>query len=200
VEEANVQERVISQPISDAWLMEWKNRHRILSALSTIIRYWYKEGKPLAKDNLRAGYEGWCQVYGGLVQFAGFGDCLAQPSEVETEVNTEIAHMKSLVKAMAEALLRDPPEQRVEWAFQDIVNVAHEEGLFSWALDGKEDTAGSFILTSKAIPKVGRILNRYAPRMPGARVFRITPTKTVRVSTVGSNRHKRFVFELSMGA
>src|SRR5205085_3847587 len=184
---------------SDAWLMEWKHRHAILSALSGIIRHWVGEGMPLAKENLRAGYQRWCEVFGGLVQFAGFGDCLAMPSEVESDVNTALADMKGLVKELAAPLLRkEGPEKVVSKTFQEIVNAAHEGGYFDWVLDGKEEVHApghrDYVLTSKSVAKFGKLLARYAPKS-GAHVFRVAPMDTVRFSSKGKQRHKRFILE-----
>jgi hypothetical protein len=202
VQEANVQDRTVSKPISDAWLMETTNRQAILSALWAIIRHWDAAGRPLAEESLRVGYQRWCEVFGGLVQFAGFGDCLAMPSEVESEVNTEMAHMKALVKTLSAPLLRkEEAEQLKEYEFQDVVNAAHEGGYFTWMLDGKEviEAVGgrNYVLTAKSNTKFGRLLHRYAPPL-GARVFRLTPLDTVRLSSKGTGRHKRFVFEQSV--
>jgi hypothetical protein len=199
VSEVNVQDRVVTAPISDAWLMEWKNRHAILSALWGIIRYWDEAGHPLATENLRPGYMRWCQVFGGLTLFAGFGDCLAMPSEVESDVNTEMSDMKGLVRKLSAPLLRTIDPERVhEYFFQDVVNAAHDGGYFDWMLEGKEDQdatgRSNYVLKQGSDVKFGRLLRRYAPRI-GVRAFRITPTVTIRMRSTGKDRHRRFIIE-----
>ena len=96
VEEANVQERQVIDPISDGWLMRCENRFKILSAIFGLVRYWNAAGRPTPRGRLRVGFEHWCNIYGGIVEFAGFGDCLAEP-EVGKDVNTEATDMRVLV-------------------------------------------------------------------------------------------------------
>ena len=110
VEEANVQERHVIDPISDDWLMRRENRSKILSALFGLVRHWNAAGRPKPSGRLRVGFERWCNIYGGIVEFAGFGDCLAEP-EVEKDVNTEATDMRVLVLE----LLKKTDEGCVAW-------------------------------------------------------------------------------------
>lgn len=209
VQEANVQERRVTTPITDSWLMLKSTRMRILNALSCIVRHWDEAGRPKASKNLRAGFERWCEVFGGMVEFAGFGDCLAMPTDVESDVNTEGADMKGLVTMLAKPVLAGDT-RRLELRFQDVVNGAHEGGFFDWMLDGKlvdkeEDREPGvwcvengvfkeYVLKPDSTSRFGKLLKRYAPQT-GARIFRVTPEQSVRVSCTGKNRQRRYVIE-----
>lgn len=210
VQEANVQERKVEKPIDDTWLMDKANRKEMLSALWAIVRHWNEAGRPLATENLRAGFERFCSVFAGMTIFAGFGDPMVEPSDVETEIDTEMADMKALVKALAESILKEG-EKREEYTFQEVVNMAHLNGCFDWLLDGKdvqaEDVPGvpggkhaDYVLKADSNSRFGRLLRKYAPAAGEAtvkkvRLFRLTQDRSVRFSSTGKQRHKRFVVE-----
>ena len=191
VEEANVQERQVIDPISDDWLMRRENRFKILSALFGLVRYWNAAGRPKPSGRLRVGFERWCNIYAGIVEFAGFGDCLAEP-EVEKDVNTEAADMRVLVLE----LLKKGEEsvRRLEFSFQQIVNTAHEAGVCGWALEGKEEH-GDFILTHKSEIKFGKLLRKYAPLKPDVRRFRISASEVVQIHCTSRNQNRRYIIE-----
>jgi len=79
IDEDDVQARTIAAPINDSWLMRRANRLKILSALWTIVRDWDQAGHPKPSGRVRVGFEAWCNLVAGMVEFAGFGDCLAEP-------------------------------------------------------------------------------------------------------------------------
>ncbi|MFZ4695810.1 MAG: hypothetical protein ACOYMV_11850 [Verrucomicrobiia bacterium] len=195
VEEANARDRKsIKHLLDDAWLMERKNRHAILSALFAIERHWIAAGCPPPTGAPRTGWEAWCNVIGGLVQFAGFGDCLAEAS-LDNAVDTETADMRALVKHLYDAM--PAGESQVEMPFQRIVNLCHEEGLFDWVMDGKVNDDGDFILKPEYSGRFGKILKRYAPlKEQGRRVFRIGTDVRVGLNVSGKNRHRRYVLSI----
>ena len=193
VEEANVQERKVLAPIDDAWLMTKANRVQILSALWSIVRHWVKDGKPLATENLRNGFERWCEVFGGMVKYAGFGDGLAAPEVGSAEIDTTDTDMHSLVRTLAKEL-DEEGKKRVEFPFQDLVDLAHEDGLFEWLLDGK-DKEGHYLLEHKSSARFGLLLRKYAPFNKGGRVFRLAADRSVKMFATGKNRHRRYVID-----
>jgi hypothetical protein len=217
VAEADVQTRQVQHPIDDFWLLDAKNRREILNALWAIVRHWADAGKPLATQNLRVGYERWCQVFGGLVQFAGFGDPFAPVADEEEDMDTEAVDMRLLIKLMAEPLLKGE-EQRVEYPYQTAVNMAHENGLFDWILDGKETETvegefvkKDFILKADAHSKFGKLMKRYAPaaneaKGPKYRVFRFArpqvaddvpvSTLVIQTSCLGRANRRRYILEI----
>lgn len=188
VEEAAPGDRKIKRVIDDVWLATEKNRHAILSALWAIVRSWAAAGCPPPSGSLRAGYQEWSRVIGGMVEFAGFGDCLA---ENEIEADTENEDMRALVKHLL-ATDAEGLQRRQEFTFQQIVNVCHAQGLFEWTLDGKfdKDNATDWILTNKDMSRFGKLLRRYAP-VQGQRVFRLKEGKTG-MSCSGKNRSRRY--------
>lgn len=215
VAQANVQERTVESPIDDSWLMKKENRIAILTALWTIVREWDKAGRPKPKTKPRLGFEHWCNVIGGMVEFAGFGDCLAEPvledagdnesMEINTfvyhltkpEVWAESAHAHKLGKSDVVDEKDMPP--RLEYTFQELANYAVNENLFSWIIEGKEtkdlDDKVEIELNHDAVSKFGLLLHRYAPTKE-ARTFRLTLTKSVRFSCTGKSRARRFVLDL----
>ena len=188
VEEAAPRDRRrLKEVIDDAWLIDQENRTAIVSALWAIVRHWVEAGKPLATVGLRTGYEKWCEMIGGMVAFAGFGDCLAEPSN-EGGGDTESNDMRALVTCLLANDL-DGVMKRQEFTFQWIVNTCHAEGFFDWLLDGKEE-GGDYILKPKAASRFGKLLRRYAPTQ-GYRVFRL-PEGKVGMSVTGKNRARRY--------
>jgi len=191
VEEANVQERRVIDPIGDDWLMRRENRFKILSAVFGLVRYWDAAGRPRPSDHVRVGFEQWCNIYAGIVEFAGFGDCLAEP-EVEKNVNIETTDMRFL---MGELLARGGSDARhLEFSFQDIINSAHEAGVFTWMLEGKKEQE-DFILNHKAEIKFGKLLRKYAPLKPEVRRFRISASEVVQMHCTSKNQNRRYIIE-----
>lgn len=213
VSETDVQTRQVKHPIDDAWLVDMKNRRDILNALSAIIRHWADAGQPLATENLRLGYERWCQVFGGLVRFANFGDPLAPPTDADDEgdMDTETADVRKLVAILAESILAGDGK-RLEYTFQEVVNIAHENELFDWMLDGREVeqheealVRRDYVLKTDSKSKFGKLLKRYAPwggeaQGPRHRLFGIGKGEQARkilMSSVGRSGRRKFVVELA---
>lgn len=192
VDEADVQARAIESPINDSWLMQKENRFKILSALWAIVRYWDHAGRPKPTGRVRVGFEEWCVVIAGMVEFAGFGDCLAEP-DIEKDPNTEQGDTKALVKLLMMPDAGEPQATHLEFTFQEIVNAAHEAGLFGWVLDGKEDK-GNYDLNHKSESSFGKLLRKFAPLI-GQRRFRFDG-KVVLFRCTGKNRQRRYVLDL----
>ncbi len=78
VEEANVQERHIENLLSSKRLSTPAMRGDILSALWALVRAWDQARRP--KSTLvNRGFEAWSQIFGGIVEYAGFGNPLEAP-------------------------------------------------------------------------------------------------------------------------
>jgi hypothetical protein len=201
VEEANVLDRQIKTPIDDAWLMSPKNRKDMLSAMWAIVRHWDAAGHPKASQHLRQGFERWCETFAGLTMFAGFGNPLLPPSEGELGVDNETTDMRSLVQTMAQEILSGE-QRRTEFTFQNVVNLAHQAGLFDWILDGKE-SEGNYVLKPDANSKFGKLMKKYAPLVtdqkgPRFRLWRFDTDvgrKAVRTSCTGKDKQRRYVVE-----
>ncbi|MFZ4695455.1 MAG: hypothetical protein ACOYMV_10045 [Verrucomicrobiia bacterium] len=192
VEEANARDRKkIVNLIDDPWLSDPKNRSAILSALFAIMRYWDAAGRPPPTGLLRSGWEAWGTIIGGMVQFAGFGDCLAEPI-LDTAGDTETADVRTLVKLLYGDM--QPGDSQVEFQFQRIVNLCYQEGLFDWMIDGKKDD-DDFILKPESSSRLGKMLRRYAP-VEGRRVFKLETDLRVGLKVTGKNRHRRYILSI----
>jgi len=173
--------------------MRRENRFKILSALFGLVRYWNAAGRPKPSGHVRAGFEQWCNIYAGIVEFAGFGDCLAEP-EIEKNVNIETTDMCGL---MGELLTRGESDaRRLDFSFQQIINSAHEAGVFAWMLEGKEEQ-GNLMLTHKAQIRFGKLLRKYAPLKPDVRRFRISASQVVQMHCTSRNQNRRYIIEIA---
>jgi hypothetical protein len=160
VNEGNVQDRQPSWVLDEEWLLNEENKRCVLSALWGILRAWARAGKQSATSfgcKPRLGFERWCDIIGGIVAFAGFGDCLETPP-VESGGNTEEGCIRNLI----DYLRVKTNEQRQEFEFKEICQICHDEGLFEWMLEGSERD-GVFTPSPKCRSALGRMLSRYAP-------------------------------------
>jgi hypothetical protein len=158
----DVQDREVPAVIDDYWLAQKENRVNVLSALWTIVKEWDKAGRPRASDygfKTYVGFERWGEIIGGLVAFAGFGNCLERPAEREFGGAQEGKAVKDLISL---AMERDQVSSRVMLSFQDVVNICHENGLFDWMLDGKI-VGDNYEVSSRTRSTFGLMLARYAP-------------------------------------
>lgn len=196
---ADAQSREVARIIDDAWLKKRQNRVNILSALWAIVRAWRDAGSPVASSfgcRPWRGFEQWSEVIGGMVAFAGFGNCLERPSEEEASMDPEGADFDSLL----ELLVAREQSRRIVLTFQEIVNLCHENDLFDWALEGKA-VDGVFELTKKSRASFARILSRYAPNAEtkAAMRHRVKNGESfmdVFMGALGKNRAKRFFLEI----
>jgi hypothetical protein len=132
---------------------------------------------------------------------------------MDEDMDTEGADMQALIKTLAEPLLSEGSEQRhVEYSYQAVVNIAHENGLFDWLLEGKEVEAmesgyverKDFILKGDSHSKFGKLMKRYAPaasELAGSRfrVFRFGKgdgSQIVRTSSKGRAGRRKYIIEL----
>lgn len=161
-DEADPQRRVIEKPIGDSWLMSSENRFRILSALWSIVHAWDAAGRPEGKSRL-VGFEDWSRVFGGVVEFAGFGDPLRKP---EGEFGDhEFREMTELVRVMAEGAFQ---ETAVAWpvrdgvTFSNLITICRDHGIFSDEIQGREDReTKEFTIFGGAKSKMANLFKAY---------------------------------------
>lgn len=197
VEDADPQARVIDGPIiDDAWLANPVNRRAILSALWAIVRHWDNAGRPPATAKTRQGFDTWCKIIGGMVEFAGFGDMLASP-KLQNAGDTEAEDVFALVKALHQ-------QDAADFTFQQVIHTCWEEGLFLWTLNGREEphplregwpASNTLRLDSKCCARMGILLSRHATKR--GTVHTIPDPQTgrqirVRFSHRGKGRHRLF--------
>ena len=113
VEAADRQDRGLeldpAKEIDDVWLARPDNRRRILSDLWAIVRHWDAAGRPLATGKPRKGFATWCRILGGMVEFAGFGDCLEAPLNLENCGDSETDDIRTLVEYASQDTTSRPP-------------------------------------------------------------------------------------------
>ena len=101
-------------------------RGRILSALWSLIRSWDQAGRP-KPSRINSGFSDWSEIFGGIVEHAGFG-CALETPEIEGAADTDLADMAALVKRIVQA----HGSQSV--GFVELISAAQEGGLFARVL------------------------------------------------------------------
>lgn len=193
VETADSTEARVKMPIDDDYLASRNVRSDVLSALHTIIILWDLAGRPKGKT-LRPGFEEWCKVYGGIVEFAGFGDpCARRPDDEGSD--PEFDDMLALVKDLAANF--EAGDKMKEFTFSTLVDRCVELKAFSWAVDGqwkvdKETNERWYQLSKKADAKLGWLFgNKY-----GDTIFQIGEGRRIRFGNQGKNRQRRYTLTL----
>ena len=160
IEEANAQDREILNVIDDYWLSQDQNRHKVISCLWAMIRYWNKAGRPEASGKPFLGFEIWGKTIGGIVEHAGFGNILERPVLVNAG-DTESSDMAELVEKLSR------PGTSAEYTFQDVIDVMYDHELVAWKLKGRaewnmETQREHLKLDHGAVSSVGILLRNYA--------------------------------------
>jgi hypothetical protein len=201
VESADRQDRGVEIPrehrLDDVWLAKPENRRHILSCLWAIVRHWDAAGRPRATGVARRGFEEWCELIGGMVEFAGFGDALERPKDLENCGDTETEDIRALVAYCS----RDCRSRSC--SFQEIVHICWEQGLIPWCLHGREEYVediqkNSLKLNDASNSRFGILLKRNCSGERGeVHVFRTPDGKPrhVRFYLRGKGRARRYHFD-----
>lgn len=194
-EEADAQARKIERVIDEEYLARPGVRRRVLSALWAIIREWDLAGRPRGTRVLK-GFEAWCDLFGGIVKHAGFGDPIEPPPQDDYSGDTEGADMLTLIKALVADM---GTEVRKEFAFDELVEAARENDCFSWMIDGKERTVTKGEESWKEfelLPKSKSSLGKMFAAKYGGRKFRLPDGRTIKFGNRGRNRHRKYMVEV----
>ena len=191
INEGNVQDRAPSWVLDESWLMEKENRRCILSALWGVVRAWVEAGRPLAASyghKARLGFEHWGEMIGGIVSFAGFGNCL-EVAQLEAGGNSEERGILDLIDYLVARMTGSIKE----FTFQEVSQICYEEGLFEWMMEGK-DYDGVYTVTPKCRSIMGRLLSRYAPSTDGNKLARryVRDGKPFYFGTRCKGRHRKY--------
>ncbi len=192
-EQFDVQEREVKRPIDEEWLTRPDVRGDILSALWALIREWDKKGRPRGGRVLR-GFERWCDVFGGIVKAAGFGDPCEAPPLDDNSGSNETSDMMALV----EELKADMKELRQkEFTFQDLVDACHAHDCFAWVMEGTwkkdKDSQDEWLeLNQKSKTKLGIMFSEKF----GGMVMKLKDGSRVRFGQRGKNRGRRYIVEV----
>jgi hypothetical protein len=164
------------------------------------MRNWDGLGRPWAgtpeKPRRLAGFAEWSDVFGGMVQAAGFGNPLERPKD-EQSPNSRDDHMRTLVELLVGAL---EGEMVGEYEFQQIVDACYDNELFTWLFDGrmkKEEDGGEwFELNSRSAGIFGLLLTNEMAAKKKGRIFTLKDGRRARFSKRGEGRAKRYQVEI----
>lgn len=207
-EEFDAQSRTIQRVIDEEYLARPGVRGEILSALWAFIREWDRAGRPKGKRVLR-GFEQWCEVFGGIVIAAGFGDPIEPPPSDDFSGDQEAADMMTLVQVLVADMerLKDlspleegrkpEPLKKKEFTFEELVEAAQANDCFQWMMGGttKKDDQGDeyIVLDQRSKSALGKL---FAAKY-GGRKFRLKDGRVVQFGKRGRNRHRKYSIELA---
>ena len=149
LEESKAEDRIIKNVLNEEKLIQM--RPKLLSIFWAMVKAWDRNGQPSGKIIL-ASFEQWSRVVGGIVERAGFvSPC--SPVILKTGGDTQTRDMEALIDAM------DPTR---DYKFNELVELAADEHLFSWLIPptgtmGRSESTKLGIIFRRA---VGRIFNR----------------------------------------
>lgn len=122
----NANERKFNNPNLHKWVLE--NRSHIISAIYSLIKNWFDNGKPKGSINF-ASFSEWAEICGGIMECANLGN----PCEKETMMNQgsldpETADMKELFEIIFEL------KPNIWLTKQDIreIIISNDSDLFSY--------------------------------------------------------------------
>jgi hypothetical protein len=133
VPEFDLTERQLENSFNVVRLMQPAVRAEILGALWALVRNWEEKGCPKAstannKNFRRPSFEEWSEVFGGIVQAAGYGNPLVLPAD-DKSAAPERVQQRRLVECLA-AKIPAGESRKVIDDFQDVIDVCYEEELF----------------------------------------------------------------------
>jgi hypothetical protein len=201
-EQFDVQEREVRRPIDEEWLCRPEVRGDVLSALWALIRDWDAKGRPKGGRVLK-GFERWCEIFGGIVMAAGFGDPCEAPPRDDNSGSNELSDMLALVEVLVTKRMvrvedgKETPLSKREFTFQELVDECQECDAFSWAMEGtwkKDRESGEewLELNQKSKSALGRMFSEKF----GGQVMRVKSGSRVRFGQRGRNRHRRYTVEI----
>jgi hypothetical protein len=192
VEEADVQARKIQRIINERYLCQPHIRGEFLSALWAIVKHWSEHGRPSGETALQ-GFQEWSEIFGGMVQMAGFEDPL-QPMKEDASLDPQFEDMRALVTSLLSAVPAD--DKLAYFEFDELVKKCRELNCFPGAIDGKEKVekdengrviATHFDLSAKSRSILGKIFtDRY-----GGSIFHIKLEGGMMVKVKFGNRGRK---------
>ncbi len=163
VENFDLQEQRLKRELNPVVLSRSAMRGEFLSALWAVMRNWDKVGRPPAgtreKPYRVATFAEWSDIFGGMVQAAGWGNPLLKPSDDQL-ADQKTPHQRMLVELLSGGI---PAETGwVDYTFQELVDCCWENELFTWLIEGKVRSGegskpDSYEVNSKCASKLGRM-------------------------------------------
>lgn len=210
-ESFDLQEKEHRRDLNPQVLNRPEVRSEFLSALWAFVRNWDAKGRPKAGDPAKpyrvATFADWSDIFGGIVQAAGYGNPLLPPPE-EQRADQKTAHQKRLVDLLSGNLgTLDKDEKRrefIDYTFQDVVDCCYMNELFDFLMgEGKVEYRDDgdfkrFMLKPSAASRVGRMLTDEMSGKIG-RLFSVEVGR-VRFRKHGEGRNKAYRVELVKAA
>ena len=202
VENFDLQEKQHRRDLNPVVLCRSQIRSEFLSALWAFIRHWDGAGRPKAGEEGKpyrvATFAEWSDIFGGIVQAAGYGNPLVKPPE-DQQADQKTPHQRKLVEILTGPLTGDEPKVYMDYTFQDIVDCCYEQELFDFLMgEGKvEYKEGGefkhFLLKPSAASRMGRMLTDEMSGKTG-RIFPAAGGR-VRFRKHGEGRNKAYRVE-----
>jgi hypothetical protein len=123
MEQERAEDRRFQRILDDAALLAM--RSDILAALWAIVREWNLAGRP-KPSRTHSSFPRWAEIVGGIVEFSGFG-CPLETAEIRSASDVDGSDMRELVRELTSNPI----------AFNEIVSLAREKGLFERLLAGE---------------------------------------------------------------
>lgn len=203
VEEAEAMARDVESPIEQAWIME--HRNEIFDAVYALVDHWDRAGRPGAPGRVRKGFETFSHMIGGIIAAAGFGDLFEPRREDGNSGNSTDNDMRKLVNLLSERLLADlytSPVPNRHFTFDEVVQTSYQHGLFTYLLEGKEESFAStgitrINLSQSSNARFGSTLKTYAPERRG-RTWSLPYEGKFRLKCEGEGRQRRYVASMEL--
>ena len=208
VEEFDLQEKDHKRELNPRVLNEPRFRGEFLSALWALVQHWDQAGRPKAGAAARpyrlATFADWSDVFGGIVQAAGYGNPLERPKD-DQSASPMSQHQRKLIErlaAPAEDTIVDEHTPMLEYDFQALVDYCHENEWFSWKMKGKErENEGGkkwFELLPESNSSMGLIFTKeMAGTEKKKRFFTMPDGRRIAFYKIGEGRSKRYVVQFA---
>lgn len=189
VPEFDLTERELENSFNVVRLLQPAVRAELLGAMWALVRNWEDAGRPTAslpnrKNFVRPSFEEWSEMFGGIVQAAGYGNPLVLPAD-DKAASPERVQQRRLVECLA-AKIAMGETRRVIPEFEEIVDICYQEELFSEKLlegsktltSGPDDAPVTTLkLSNPATAWLGRFMAMSVVGRPEGREYILPPAK-----------------------
>jgi len=207
-DEFDAQARTIKREIDEEYLARPAVRRALLSACWAFVRAWNDAGRPKGRaqgGRVLKGFEAWCDIFGGIVLNAGYGDPIEAPPTDDFSGDTEGSDMDTLVRSlvyfMDNKLGTDgQPLRKHDFTFDDLVEAAVDQDCFTWMIQGTKRVTkkadGEELVKLELAPGSKSALGKMFSAKYGGRKFRLPDGRLAKFGHRGRNRHRRYEVEI----
>lgn len=203
VAEADAQSRPIARVIDEVYLARDEVRADLLAAMWALVRSWNEAtpGARPAPSSVYRGFELFSNIYGGIIQHAGFGNPMESTA---AEVDPDFADMKAVIEKLSDGV-----EDHAEYDFNDIIDACRELNAFEWHLEGR------MVKSKRQVkdPELGGTTSEEAERWEltpgkkswfgklfsdqyGGTKFTLTDGRRAQFGKRGKNRQRRYTIQI----